>query len=195
VGRFNKRQKHPEVTINWRHCNLNSRKVKWLKNAPTAHLCSGSQQMDSCHTAMGSAQTAEFYSTPPRQEQTDPVTEAQPSSSASRTILVRRRYANQWFCLRRHARERTRTSTPKGHRPSTCCVYQFHHAGNLQCHYSPDQSNCQLDASCGGAAGKSRERASECGWQLAMAPSCGAEVLTGAHAAVDTSFARHDQGG
>ena len=195
MGRFNKRQKHSDVMINWRHCNLNSRKVKWLKNAMTPHVCSGLQQMGSCHTALGSDQTAELHSTPPRQEQTNPATEAQPSSSASGTILMGRRYASEWLCLRRYARERTRTSTPKGHRPSTCCVYQFHHAGNLQYHYSPDQRNCQLDASFGGAAGKSRQRASERGWQLAMAPSCEAEVLTGAYAAVDTSFAPHDEGG
>lgn len=40
------------------------------------------------------------------------------------------------------ARERTRTSTPKGHRPSTCCVYQFHHAGNCR-HYRANAANCQ----------------------------------------------------
>ena len=33
---------------------------------------------------------------------------------------------------------------PKGHRPSTCRVYQFHHAGCLPSHYSPDAPNCQL---------------------------------------------------
>jgi hypothetical protein len=59
--------------------------------------------------------------------------------------LQGRRMEKPGLCQQVYARERTRTSTPKGHRPSTCCVYQFHHAGNLRCHYSPDCVACQLE--------------------------------------------------
>ena len=36
---------------------------------------------------------------------------------------------------------------PKGHRPSTCRVYQFHHAGSLPSDYSEAVSSCQLGGS------------------------------------------------